>query len=49
METKLDISNLYNELLLKINSVTKDELFEAARTAKETSEYSYILDNDYFC
>ena len=48
MKTELDISTLYDDFLSKINSMTREELFESAKIAEETSRNAHIWDDRYF-
>lgn len=43
-----DISTLYDDFLSKINSMSREELFESARLAEKNSQYAHTLDNGYF-
>ena len=42
------IGTLYDDFLSKINSMSREELFESARLAEESSRYAHKLDNGYF-
>lgn len=48
MKTELDICTLYSDFLSKMDSMTRAELFESAKIAKETSRHAHILDDGYF-
>lgn len=43
-----DIGTLYDDFLSKIKSMSREELFESARLAEESSRYAHKLDNGYF-
>lgn len=43
-----DICTLYDDFLSKINSMSREELFESARLAEESSRYAHILDDGCF-
>ena len=47
-KTDLNIENLYDDFISKINAMSWKELLESAQSAEKSSRYANIIDDDYF-